>query len=156
MTSTREKFNALVSLEKTTTVERNRESIKNRDRLRESQQIALKVLNKLDELGWSQKELAKKLDVSPQQVNKIVSGKENLTLETQVKLQEVLDIAILATYYEKKANELLESIKTYIKETYTVPEKSNVNKQKSEVFAQKHLKMEYNQVSSEYSYYSVA
>jgi transcriptional regulator with XRE-family HTH domain len=63
------------------------------------------MLTKLDDLGWSQRRLAKELNVSAQQVNKIVKGKENLTLETQVKLQQVLDIPILASYYENKIEE---------------------------------------------------
>ena len=100
-----EKFKSLISKEKTATVSRNKERIKNRARLRESQDIALKVLTKLDNLGWSQRRLAKELNVSAQQVNKIVKGKENLTLETQVKLQQVLDIPILASYYENKIEE---------------------------------------------------
>jgi plasmid maintenance system antidote protein VapI len=102
----KEKFLALVSKEKTNTLEINSERIKNRAMLRESQQIALKVLNKLSLLGWSQKDLAGKLDVKPQQVSKIVSGKENLTIETQIKLQNVLDIPILASYYENKQTNL--------------------------------------------------
>ena len=61
----KEKFLALVSKEKTNTLEINSERIKNRAMLRESQQIALKVLNKLSLLGWSQKDLAGKLDVKP-------------------------------------------------------------------------------------------
>lgn len=108
----KEKFSTLVSKEKTNTLERNSERIKNRAMLRESQQIAIKVLKKLDELGWSQKALAVKLDVSPQQVTKIVSGKENLTIETQIKIQNVLDIPILATYYEKREREMHEWILT--------------------------------------------
>jgi transcriptional regulator with XRE-family HTH domain len=100
-----EKFKSLISKEKTATVSRNKERIKNRARLRESQDIALKVLTKLDDLGWSQRRLAEELNVSAQQVNKIVKGKENLTLETQVKLQQVLDIPILASYYENKIEE---------------------------------------------------
>ena len=50
MTTKKEEFKALVSKERTNTVSRNKERIKNRARLRESQQIALKVLTKLDEL----------------------------------------------------------------------------------------------------------
>lgn len=98
----KEKFKNLIAKEKTNTVLKNKERIRNRARLRESQVIALKVLKKLYELGWSQRTLAEKLKVTPQQVSKIVRGKENLTLETQVKLQQVLDIPILASYYEKK------------------------------------------------------
>jgi transcriptional regulator with XRE-family HTH domain len=56
----------------------------------------------LDELGWSQKEFVALLHASPQQVNKMVKGKENLTLETQIKLRAVLDIPVFASYHESK------------------------------------------------------
>lgn len=46
-------------------------------------------------------DLAAAMKVSPPQITKIVKGQENLTLETQVRLQEILDIPILASYYEK-------------------------------------------------------
>jgi transcriptional regulator with XRE-family HTH domain len=98
----KEKFLQLVSKEDNNTLKEIKQRIKNRAMLRESQQIAIKVLMKLDELGWSQKDLAQKMEVSPQQITKIVSGKENLTIETQIKLQNILDIPILATYYENK------------------------------------------------------
>ncbi len=107
METRKDKFRALVSDEKTNTAEKNRTRIKNRERLRESRQIALKVLNKLDDWGWSQKKLAEEMGVTPQEITKIVKGRENLTLETQVKLQAVLDIPILATYYEKKIDDNL-------------------------------------------------
>lgn len=42
------------------------------------------------------------MNVTPQYVNKIVRDKENFTLETLVKLQQILDIPILASYYEQK------------------------------------------------------
>lgn len=114
-----EKFKALVSIEKTDTIAKNKELIKNRNRLRESQAIAMKVLDKLDEPGWSQVRLAKEMGVSPQQITKIVSGKENLTLDTQVRLQEILNIPILATFYEGQIEENLHSIKTRITQKYT-------------------------------------
>ena len=46
----KEKFMQLVSNEKTNTLVKNKERVLNRQMLRESQQIALKVLNKLKEL----------------------------------------------------------------------------------------------------------
>jgi ribosome-binding protein aMBF1 (putative translation factor) len=97
MSTNKEKFLKLVSTKDTKTLRDIKTRIKNREVLRESQRIALKVLTKLDELNWSQKDLAHKMKVSPQQVNKIVSGKENLTLETLVKLQSVLDISLFAS-----------------------------------------------------------
>lgn len=98
----KEKFLKLVSEDDKKTIAEVKQRIKSRAILRESQQIAIKVLMKLDELGWSQKDLAKEMKVSPQQITKIVSGKENLTIETQIKLQNILNIPVLASYYENK------------------------------------------------------
>ncbi len=106
----KEKFLTLVSNEKTSTLENAKERIRNRAMLRESQKIALKVLVKLDELGWSQKDLAREMKVKPQQVNKMVQGKVNFTIDTQIKLQDILNIPILATYYEKQFKEIEELI----------------------------------------------
>ncbi len=67
-----------------------------RAHLAHSQTIALLVLDKLDELGWTQKELALRMGVSPQQVAKIVRGTENLTLESILKIQGALGLQILS------------------------------------------------------------
>jgi len=109
----REKFLALVSKEKNDSLDRNRERIKNRAMLRESQKIALKIVLKLDELGWKQTDLAREMGVTPQQITKIVSGKENLSIETQIKLQSILNVPILASYYEDKMK-LAESIQVMV------------------------------------------
>lgn len=66
----------------------------NRPWLRKSQRIAVRILSVLDKKGIQQKELAKALDVSPQQVSKIVQGKQNLTLETISKLEAVLGVIL--------------------------------------------------------------
>lgn len=98
-------FLSLVTDTDTSIIADAKNRVKNRAMLEESQKIALKVLVKLDELQWSQKDLAKKMEVSPQQVNKILSGTQNLTIETQIKLQSLLDLPILASYYEQKKKE---------------------------------------------------
>lgn len=67
----------------------------NRKWLRKSQSIALRILDVLDERGMQQKNLAKVMGVSPQQISKIVKGKQNLTLETIAKLEAVLDIQLI-------------------------------------------------------------
>jgi transcriptional regulator with XRE-family HTH domain len=112
--SNKEKFLKLVSAEDTKTIAGVKDRIKNRDMLQESQKIALKVLARLKDLGWSQKDLANQLNVSPQQVTKIVSGKENMTIDTQIKLQNILNIPILASFYEnnlKPNKEIVVSVK---------------------------------------------
>ena len=97
-------------------IAKNKERIKHREMLRESRKIALKVLMKLDELGMKQRELAELMQVSPQQISKIVSGNENLTIETQIKLQNILKLPILASFYE---NHSVESISMQpLNETY--------------------------------------
>ena len=106
MKTNREKFLTLVSDEKDTyTLEKNQWRIANRQWLRVSYDIAFDILEKLDDLGWTQKDLAEKMGVSPQYVNKLVCGSENLTLETIVKLQIILDIPILANYFKEKKQE---------------------------------------------------
>ena len=96
------RYKDLVTKNKVDTIKRIQFRIQNRDVIKESQNIALKVLMKLDELGWTQKNLAEKMEVSPQQVSKILKGNENMQLSTIVKLQNILDIKILAPFKEKK------------------------------------------------------
>ncbi len=91
----KEKFQTLVAPEKTKTYQRIKDRVANKPHLEISQAIAIKVLEKLDKLGWSQKELALKMGVSPQQISKIVRGTENLTLESLVKIEKVLGIQLL-------------------------------------------------------------
>jgi len=67
----------------------------NRGWLRKSQKIAIRVLSVLDEKDMQQKELAEAMEVSPQQVSKIVKGKQNLTLQTISKLEQVLGISLI-------------------------------------------------------------
>lgn len=105
MKTNREKFLELVSGEDTEIVEKNNWRIANRQWLRVSQTIAFDILERLDDLGWTQKDLAEKMGVSPQYVNKLVRGSENLTLETIVKLQNILEIPILASYFKEKKQE---------------------------------------------------
>jgi ribosome-binding protein aMBF1 (putative translation factor) len=103
MKTNREKFLELVSDVDIKAEERINWRIANRPWLRVSQGIAFDILEKLDDLGWTQKDLAEKMGVSPPYINKIVKGSENFTLESLVKLQEILDIPILASYSKKKA-----------------------------------------------------
>ena len=63
--------------------------------LKKSAFIAMKVLDALRVNDLSQTDLAKKMNVSPQQINKIVKGNENLTLETISNLEKALGIEIL-------------------------------------------------------------
>lgn len=67
----------------------------NRSWLKKSAHVALTVIGELRRRGMTQKELAEKMGLSAQQVNKIVKGQENLTLETLDKLERALNIQLL-------------------------------------------------------------
>lgn len=93
--SNKETFKALVSQEDTNAVEELKARIARRSHTRYSKKIALSILIRLDELQWRQKDLADKMGVSPQQVNKWVKGNENFTLETLGKLSEILGVELI-------------------------------------------------------------
>ncbi|MCF2487831.1 helix-turn-helix transcriptional regulator [Dyadobacter sp. CY347] len=63
--------------------------------LRISFAIGVSVLSALRERKMTQKDLAAELKCSPQYVNKIVKGSENLTLETICKLEKALSIRLI-------------------------------------------------------------
>ncbi|MCG2612804.1 helix-turn-helix transcriptional regulator [Terrimonas sp. NA20] len=62
-----------------------------------SSQIARRILAIIgDREDLSQAKLAEALQVSPQQISKIVKGQENLTLETIYKLSKALDTELIS------------------------------------------------------------
>lgn len=92
----KEKFLGLVSDDAVSnTVERAKERQAKRAQHRISQMIALNILKRLEELGWKQKDLAEKMGVSPQQVNRWVKGKENFTIETLVHIGGALKVELI-------------------------------------------------------------
>jgi len=67
----------------------------NRKELRKSMNVALRILDILDERKMSQQDLADKLNVTRQQVSKILKGQENMTFETVEKLERGLGIELV-------------------------------------------------------------
>ncbi len=68
----------------------------NEEWLDRSFKIALRVLSILRSTSTTQKELGKKMGVSPQHINKILKGQENLSLETISKLESALGIELIS------------------------------------------------------------
>ena len=68
---------------------------KNRDWLDKSAEIAVRILSTLSRLSLSQKDLAERTGVSPQYINKVVKGRENLSLETISKIEKALQIRLV-------------------------------------------------------------
>jgi transcriptional regulator with XRE-family HTH domain len=67
----------------------------NQDWIRKSTDIALSIMDALDDLGWNKARLAKEMGVSPQQVSNYVRGEENFKLETICKLEKVLGVQLI-------------------------------------------------------------
>lgn len=67
----------------------------NREWLMNSAKVALVVLRALKEIPMTQRKLAQGMGVKPQQISKIVKGRENLTLETISRLERALGIKIV-------------------------------------------------------------
>lgn len=96
----------------------------NADWLRLSARIALKVRKTLRQKGMSQAQLALRLDVTPAQVSKYLSGKVNFELKTIAKLQSVLGEDILEINLHEPATDCAEQRLTTQVVLMPRPEKS--------------------------------
>lgn len=89
-------FLKLVSKTKKSTIhEKTAWRRENKEWLRKSLKIALKVLGVMREKQITQKDLADWLQVAPQRVYTILKGEENFTLDTITKLEKALQIQII-------------------------------------------------------------
>ncbi|MBO4944711.1 MAG: helix-turn-helix transcriptional regulator [Muribaculaceae bacterium] len=60
-------------------------------------EITRLAFSRMDQLGMSQADLAKKMGKSPARVSQIMSAQSNMTLETISELEEALDITLIRT-----------------------------------------------------------
>ncbi len=108
MTSQKEiqdKLNQIIADEPSKWLEEANYRFENKAWLRKSQAIALKILSHIRANGISQKELAERLNIAPQQVNRWVKGGENFTLETISKIEIALGIELIDVSDSPKSNE---------------------------------------------------
>ncbi len=92
----KEKIDNLLSKEPSRWMEKALRDEANEAWLERSSNIALRILGALQANRMTQKELAEKTGVSPQQVSKLLKGNENLTLETIAKFEAALGIVLIA------------------------------------------------------------
>lgn len=71
-----------------------------------SAKIAGLVLDRLDELGMTQKALADAMGVRPQYVSKIVKGRENLCFSTIAKLEKATGLTLIEVANPKFAEKI--------------------------------------------------
>lgn len=67
----------------------------NKEWLRYSQNIAMRMFDKMEAEGITQKQLAERMNCSQQYVSKILKGCENLSLETVTKIELALGITVM-------------------------------------------------------------
>jgi transcriptional regulator with XRE-family HTH domain len=89
------KLEALVSKTPSKWIEESNKRFEDKEGLRYSQQIAVRILRILREKKLSQKDLAELLKVTPQTVNKWVKGSENIGLFTIGRIDKALGIKLM-------------------------------------------------------------
>lgn len=67
----------------------------NKEWLRYSQNNAMRMFDKMEAEGITQKQLAERMNCSQQYVSKILKGCENLSLETVAKIELALGITVM-------------------------------------------------------------
>ena len=126
-TTLKEKLDKIVAKQPSGWLERAEWFEENQSWLDRSADIAIRVLMILDARNISQKELAERIGVSPQQINKIVKGSENLTLETISKLEAALGVPLIEVC---QANE--EGVTDA--ETASRPDRASIEKQPAKAY----------------------
>jgi transcriptional regulator with XRE-family HTH domain len=101
-----ENFQKLVSNEESGWLGKFLHYKSNQKMLDNSSKVAVNVLEALRAKKMSQKELAEKMNVSAQQINKIVRGKQNLTFGTIGKLEDALGITLMEIIDYKSVNNI--------------------------------------------------
>lgn len=95
MESGKDKLKKIASQETSKWMEDVKWRTKNESWLDTSFAIAVRILSELRKQKMTQTELAALVGVTPQQINKIVKGSENLTLETIRKIELALSVTLI-------------------------------------------------------------
>lgn len=74
---------------------------KHADALDDFVTIASHIRKTLDEKNWTQADLADKLEVTPQALTRIMKGRQNLTLQTIRKIENILNVNLITVHQNK-------------------------------------------------------
>lgn len=91
----KEKFLKLVSQSDKDWAEKFGKEISEDNQLELNTKVVLRIIDFMDERGLKQVDLAKLLGTSPQYVNKLLRGGENMTLETVEKYGRTLGVKLV-------------------------------------------------------------
>ena len=102
MTKSIENITQIASEESSKWIDEAKKRQTNKIWTKRSFQIAVRILREIRKQkplnGMTQKGLAEKMGVSPQYINKVVKGQENLTLETIAKIEDVLGVTLIEVF----------------------------------------------------------
>lgn len=107
----------------------------NKEWLDKSALIAIKILSTLRCQSITQKTLADNIGVSPQYINKVVKGQENLSLETICKIEKSLGITLVSVPVYENSQVILDSFTPnpyFISKNFSKPIGSEKTDYKSE------------------------
>jgi transcriptional regulator with XRE-family HTH domain len=90
-----ERLNKLISKERPGWMDQADYYEVNKEWLDKSALIAIKILSSLRSQASTQRALADNIGVTPQYINKVVKGQENLSLETICKIEGALGISLI-------------------------------------------------------------
>ena len=100
---TREEITSKLNEHRSSTPSKWRENaewrVANKSWLRYSQRIAMMMLDKMEELGLTQKALAERMGCSQQYISRVLKGTENLSIETISKIETALELEILESVF---------------------------------------------------------
>lgn len=132
-TNNKEKLDQIVSRVPSQWEEKARWRKANRVWLKKSALIAIKILATLRERKMSQKSLAELMSTSPQYINRLLSGRENLTLETISKIEVLLNTELISINYSSIRTEVSAS-KPIIPNTKFVSSKTAIQSKPLSLF----------------------
>lgn len=118
MTKKGKNLNQITSRTATQWKERAERDKGNRKKISRAQKFSLELLEYLDDNNITQKELAKLMGVSPQQVNKILRAQANLTFETLDKIEEALEVTISSPIIKIKKQMHSQTFKSVMQVVY--------------------------------------
>lgn len=104
-----DKIKKYISDESSNWMEQAEKYESNKDWLDKSALIAIKILSTLRSQSITQKGLADSIGVTPQYINKVVKGQENLSLETICKIERSLGITLVAVPSYEKSQVIIDS-----------------------------------------------
>lgn len=119
MKANTEKFDALVSHKTSRWHEKANERIANKVWQDKAFDIALRVIRHIRANKISQVSLAEDMGMKAQSLNRILQGKENLTLETICRIEAALGIELIEVVYSNTESYEVEETKPIFSEIYS-------------------------------------